>query len=778
MLILRKRNLQYGTLLFIFSIAIFWKLLLTHEYSILTYPDSAHQTYPWSQFIARTIHQGSFPFWDNYSDAGRSFIGEAQTGAFYPINLLMGSFKLNSKGSRATLLIEGFIVLHCFLGSLFMYWLCRYLKLSAFSSFVSALIFSYSGSVGVRAAAQVNILNSSIWLPLIFLFYLKSIKATRLRSQLLYANLTGLCLGLSFLAGHHQPPMYAGLALLFSTAVLFFSPSFRAGVGSNLNRISLLRQTFLIFVFAFCYSSLQLIPSLEYSKLAYRWIDSKISTLASDKIPYEIAGSRNALSPDKLILILFPYATAVENSPYLGVLSIFLILFSLRQVKRSSILKLSLLLGLLFLGLSLGNASVLHGLFYALVPGFDKGREACRIFLIAHFAFSLLAGFGCDAFCKPIPKNDRIWQSRVVTAFLILASIVCLTTFGIFAYLRLLLQRDSGFNVPIFACLLFFASSLLVAGRFYGILSLRTTRVLIAFVFLFDFHFLLGAQIKPKTNFDNKENFEPGQFYKPDEIIEFLQKQPGIFRVGFGNEFGPNNFGLVERIETLGGYGATRAKQYYDFLAGDPTPGGKLADLLNVKYMVSSRELPLPRVFQSGKIIVYENTGWMPRAWTVSHVITKESREIVPLVSQTSFDPFQTAFTEEDLLPLNDSALFNTMATSSGLDDTQKNTEAPRYYRRSPNRFEVEVDSPAPQLLVVSENWYPGWKAIVNGTPQKIYRANGTLMGVLISPGHSQIDFIYRPTHFTWSVFLTVAALLTLLATASLNFRRKVPVEA
>ena len=167
MLIQRKRNLQYCTLLFIFSVAIFWKLLFTHEYSILTYPDSAHQTYPWSQFIAQTIHQGSFPFWDNYSDAGRSFIGEVQTGAFYPMNLLMGSFKLNSKGSRATLLIEGFMVFHCFLGSLFMYWLCRYLKLSAFSCFVSALIFSYSGSVGMRAQLlRVNILNSSIWLPL------------------------------------------------------------------------------------------------------------------------------------------------------------------------------------------------------------------------------------------------------------------------------------------------------------------------------------------------------------------------------------------------------------------------------------------------------------------------------------------------------------------------------------------------------------------------------------------------------------------------------------
>ena len=109
---------------------------------------------------------------------------------------------------------------------------------------------------------------------------------------------------------------------------------------------------------------------------------------------------------------------------------------------------------------------------------------------------------------------------------------------------------------------------------------------------------------------------------------------------------------------------------------------------------------------------------------------------------------------------------------------SQKNTEAPRYYRRSPNRFEVEVDSPIPQLLVVSENWYPGWKAMVNGTPQKIYRANGTLMGVLIGPGRSQVDFIYRPTHFTWCIFLTGAALLSLLATASLCLSRKVQVEA
>ena len=154
------------------------------------------------------------------------------------------------------------------------------------------------------------------------------------------------------------------------------------------------------------YSSLQLIPSLEYSKLAYRWIDSKIPTLAIDQIPYEIAGSKYALSPDKLILILFPVYYSGRKQPLLRSPEHIPDHF-LAQTGKAFIHSkiLTSYWVLLFLGLSLGNDSVLHGLFYALVPGFDKGREASRIFLIAHFAFSLLAGFGCEAFCKPIPKT-------------------------------------------------------------------------------------------------------------------------------------------------------------------------------------------------------------------------------------------------------------------------------------------------------------------------------------------------------------------------------------
>ena len=59
-----------GLPLFVFGIVIFWKVIFTAEYSMLAYADSAQQTNPWAQYIAQSLHSGSFPFWDIYTDAG------------------------------------------------------------------------------------------------------------------------------------------------------------------------------------------------------------------------------------------------------------------------------------------------------------------------------------------------------------------------------------------------------------------------------------------------------------------------------------------------------------------------------------------------------------------------------------------------------------------------------------------------------------------------------------------------------------------------------------
>ena len=100
-----------------------------------------------------------------------------------------------------------------------------------------------------------------------------------------------------------------------------------------------------------------------------------------------------------------------------------------------------------------------------------------------------------------------------------------------------------------------------------------------------------------------------------------------------------------------------------------------------------------------------------------------------------------------------------------------------RFIRESPNRFVVETQAVRRSLLVVSENWYPGWTAKVNGTPQPVMRANGALMGVFLNPGASKVEFNFRPRHFYWALSLTMISLLTLVLVSTLHLRKTMKSE-
>jgi hypothetical protein len=62
-----------------------------------------------------------------------------------------------------------------------------------------------------------------------------------------------------------------------------------------------------------------------------------------------------------------------------------------------------------------------------------------------------------------------------------------------------------------------------------------------------------------------------------------------------------------------------------------------------------------------------------------------------------------------------------------------------------PSRLEIDVDCPAPQLLVVSESYHPGWKAHVDGAALDIYRVNGDFMGCVVGPGKRRVVMNFQP---------------------------------
>jgi uncharacterized membrane protein YfhO len=73
---------------------------------------------------------------------------------------------------------------------------------------------------------------------------------------------------------------------------------------------------------------------------------------------------------------------------------------------------------------------------------------------------------------------------------------------------------------------------------------------------------------------------------------------------------------------------------------------------------------------------------------------------------------------------------------------------------------------------VLSDQYYPGWQASVNGNDARIYATDLTLRGVEVPAGRSTVEFRYRPTSFRNGVLLFVLAIIAIVLVAILALYR------
>jgi hypothetical protein len=90
-------------------------------------------------------------------------------------------------------------------------------------------------------------------------------------------------------------------------------------------------------------------------------------------------------------------------------------------------------------------------------------------------------------------------------------------------------------------------------------------------------------------------------------------------------------------------------------------------------------------------------------------------------------------------------------------------------------RVRVDATAPGGGYLVVSETWYPGWRALVDGVPAAVERADYAMIGVRLPPGARTVDLWYAPRGFAAARWATLAgmALLALTALGALRVRRR-----
>jgi len=89
----------------------------------------------------------------------------------------------------------------------------------------------------------------------------------------------------------------------------------------------------------------------------------------------------------------------------------------------------------------------------------------------------------------------------------------------------------------------------------------------------------------------------------------------------------------------------------------------------------------------------------------------------------------------------------------------------------STNKISITANSTGDNLLFLSDSYYPGWQAYIDGNKTQIYRADFAFRAVLIPKGEHVVEFVYRPLSFTVGVLFAGVSLMIILVLALVGKR-------
>jgi hypothetical protein len=149
-----------------------------------------------------------------------------------------------------------------------------------------------------------------------------------------------------------------------------------------------------------------------------------------------------------------------------------------------------------------------------------------------------------------------------------------------------------------------------------------------------------------------------------------------------------------------------------------------------------------------GRYLVFELDDVRPYAGLYSRTIMLDEEEIDARVARGEWRE-DSIFVEEARPPLNRSR-------RRPADGTIHETTF------SNGRVRVDYSSPEESYLVIRNQYYPGWKVLVDGVRSEVFRADLLFQGVRVPPGRHEVEFIYAPLSLKIGLGLSVVGLVSL----------------
>ncbi|MFH1765001.1 MAG: hypothetical protein ABIF09_12510 [Gemmatimonadota bacterium] len=484
-----------------------------------------------------------------------------------------------------------------------------------------------------------------------------------------------------------------------------------------------------------------------------------------------------------------------DNSPYAGIVVFLLGIVGLLGPGRKGLKWYFAVLGSGGVLYALGAHTPVWRLFFEIVPGVSLFRAPDMVVFLFGFSIITLMAFGVDrvtAAGKPEDESEDESEGRKLTRTLwVLAGtlgfgLLLASSGALFSFWTSVVYQDIpaanlqtlGLLSPFIIRGFFFATilALILAGTAWAyrkrVIDALGVTVILGLVIGLD-----GIRISAPFI----QTFDFAQWAQADPIIEDLLERQGTespFRVASlsqgGQSVRPGMFGL----ELATGHHPNDLQAYRELIGmrGSEMPENLLVPnvmrVLNIRYLIVPGQLdqgpePLQQTQVGGRI--YESLystqdlfgmAELPRARLVGAATLVPEAETVAALSSPVFDPASSVLLSEE------APLFMAGGPVSG---------SVEWVERGINRLELRVESDRNALLVIADNWFPGWRARLDGDDTQVIRAYHTLRAVSVPPGEHVIEMYYSSSVLKIGLAATVLSLVLLLSvgTASLARRRR-----
>jgi Bacterial membrane protein YfhO len=764
-------------------------------------------------FVVSAYRDGEFPLWNPYTMAGHPIYADGVTRTLSPF-LLFYKFLDVPLGYSVARIAE------LMLAAVFMYMFLVAIGASANGALLGSIVFAFSAHSMLHLTG-LGWWGGLMWLPLILLFVDRAIR----RRSFTQAMLAGLCLAAQFFCGYLPNQIYyVGVVALY---YLFFGFVARQKEAGNRAVIRSLAMTAVTLVVGLATSATQWVPALEllsYSnrkivgaELGYIYLPPWYS--ATLVFPNLFGAAYDA----KALTLFTALGVSHDHILYLGIVALVPLGFCLYWLRLSgkkrhsdAIAASALNVGtrdycvffaaLAALSLIIMMAAPLYVPVTRYVPILQVIRVAVRAGVLFLLAASALVALGTDlllASGADLLKRFTSLARRLALSILGFAIVAVIGSYalkitgfavetterGRLAFMRkaaatLTLQFMPP-NLSIVIPFVFLLAAMFLvwalgerrlAGR--GFIACAVA-LLLADLFWssnqFD-HTFKRSLIFPKTEItDRLRALPPGRVLVTPADLETNR------RAVMEKIIAPPNTLLPYQIATVTGKNQQFPRWYREF-ASLIEPQLNLShvvfdqyrsryfDLLDVRYVMTHESAPplggYDLLGSAEGVSLYENKGAMPRAFFVRDTIEVASAsESLEALRDVNFDPHTTAVIETG----------NRIASPNPAPNPQPPTPASAtIVEDKRNRVGIETDNDRDGLLVLSDNYYPGWQADVDGAPVQVLRANHTMRAVNVPAGHHVVSFAFMPATFFVSLYVSLAtAALTLAALIVSTIKRR-----